>query len=87
MRSISVLKVFLILLLVSLAAASDTKKIYPFKGGIQTRAEKGLTREQIGFQQPEGTFFSQSWTFVYYLDDNSCGYLQFSYVRMGYVIL
>jgi hypothetical protein len=78
--------ILIILLLMSLASSSDTKRIYPFKGGVKTRAEKGLTRQEIAFQQPEGSFFTQSWTFVYYLDDASCGYLQFTYMRMGYLL-
>ncbi len=86
MRGFRFPAVFLFCFLFSLAAGSDAKRIYPFKGGIKTRAEKGLTREEIGFHQPGGTFFSQSWTFVYYLDDSSCGYLQFSYMRMGFLM-
>jgi hypothetical protein len=86
MRRIRMAGIFLFCLMVSLAGFPEGKRVYGFKGGVNTRAEKGLTREEAGFHEPEGKFFTQSWTFVYYLDDRSGGYLQFTYMRMGYFL-
>ncbi len=86
MRRICMLWISVFCFLVSLLAFPEGKRVYGFKGGVKARAEKGLTRDETGFHDAEGKFFSQSWTFVYYLDDRSGGYLQFTYMRMGYFL-
>ena len=77
---------FLIILALALVCGDSREKIYLFKGGVKTRPEQGLSREELGFYPPQGKFFSQSWTFIYYLEDGSGGYIQLSHLRLGYLL-
>ncbi len=74
---------FIFVISVSLKGDS-IKKLYKFKGEVNAQT-LGLTVNQIGFYSPQGHFFTQSWTFIYYLDNGGGGYIQFSYARVGFI--
>ena len=67
-----------------LALGQEIKQIYPFKGGVKAKPDKEVTKKDLAAVTPEGKFFSDGWTFVYYTDDGGGGYVQYSYIRMGY---
>jgi len=75
---------FILATALTLAAgtALAAKSIYNFKGGITTRAEKGLTKEDLKPIPDEGGFFSWTYTFMLYLDDDSSGMIQFTYGKL-----
>jgi len=79
-----VIGVFLIL--GTLAFGADTKPVYSFKGGVKVKPGKPITKNDLKVLEAEGKFFSQAWTFVYYLDDGGGGYIQFSHARFGYAV-
>jgi hypothetical protein len=66
--------------------AQDVKKIYGFKGGIKINPGVAITPKDLAPVAPEGKFFTESWTFVYYTDDGGGGYIQFSIARVGFAI-
>ena len=72
-----VLAALMVMLVASAAIAA--KKVYNFKGEIDTRDGKGLTKEQIAVPDDEGGFFSWTYTFMVYLDDDSSAMIQFTY--------
>ena len=75
-----------LLLAAGLALAVEVGPVYLFKGGVKLKAGKEVTRKDLEVEPAEGKFFSQGWTFVYYLDDGGGGYIQFSHARLGYTI-
>ena len=74
------------LLFASLIPAQEVKKIYLFPGGLKTSPGVAITARDLAPVEPEGKFFSESWTFVYYTDDGGGGYIQFSSARIGYAV-
>jgi len=70
----------------TLVIGDETKLIYLFKGGVKVNPGKVITKKDLAVEPAQGKFFSQSWTFVYYLDDGGGGYIQFSSARFGYTI-
>ncbi len=67
-----------------LALGGEVQKIYGFKGGVKVSPAAPVAKKDLAYIPPAGKNFSQSWTFVYYLDDGSGGYLQFSTLRLAY---
>ncbi len=57
--------------------------VYNFKGGVKTRADQGLTKQELQPAPASGMFFSWAYTFVYYLDDGSNGMIQYAYFAAG----
>jgi hypothetical protein len=70
----------------SLVSAEDIKQIYGFKGGIKINPGVAITPKDLAPVSPEGKFFTESWTFVYYTDDGGGGYIQYSIARVGFAI-
>jgi len=62
--------------------ALAAQKVYNFRGGVQTRADKGLTDPELAPQPSSGSFFSWTYTFMFLLDDDSSGMIQFTYWKM-----
>jgi len=71
-----------IALLVPAAIALAAGQIYDFKGGVQTRADLGIARQELEPMPSRGGFFTWTYTFVFYLDDNSSAMIQFTYWKM-----
>jgi len=61
------------------AAAWAAGQVYNFKGGVRTRADQGITKQQLKPMTPDSGFFSWTYTFMFYLDDDSSGMIQFTY--------
>jgi hypothetical protein len=72
--------IFFLFLMAGTALA--LKKVYNFQGGVQTRADKGITQEELAPTPSKGGFFSWTYTFMIYLDDGSSGMIQFTYWKM-----
>jgi hypothetical protein len=70
----------LLLLVAGSALAAD--QVYNFKGGVTTRAVQGITRQELEPMPGDGGFFSWTYTFMFCLDDNSSGMIQFTYWKM-----
>ena len=62
--------------------ALAAKQVFNFKGGVKTRAEKGITPQELEPAPDQGGFYSWTYTFMFYLDDNSSGMIQFTYWKM-----
>ena len=62
--------------------ALAVKRIYNFKGGVKTRADKGLATEELKPAPSQGGFFTWTYTFMLYLDDDSSGMIQFTYWKL-----
>jgi hypothetical protein len=60
-------------------------QVYNFKDGVKTRAEKGITKDELVPQSPEGFFYTWCYTFVLYLEDGSSAMIQYSYWRGAYL--
>lgn len=75
--------VLLVLLLLAGAVALAAGQVYNFKGGVKTRAEKEITKQELAPQPDQGLIFTWTYTFVYYLDDRSSGMIQYSYFKAG----
>jgi len=73
---------FVIGLMIVAGAAWAAKKVYNFKGGVTTRADKGITKQDLKPQTSDSGFFSWTYTFMFYLDDDSSGMIQFTYWKM-----
>jgi len=73
--------VFLTAALVA-GTALALQKVYNFKGGVKTRADKGISKQELAPQPTKGSFFSWTYTFMFFLDDNSSGMIQFTYWKM-----
>ena len=69
-------------LVLAAGAALAAKSVFNFKGGVTTRSEKGLTKEEFKPMPDEGGFYSWTYTFMLYLDDDSSGMIQFTYWKM-----
>jgi len=69
-------------LMLAAGAALAAKSVFNFKGGVTTRAGTGLTKEEFKPIPDEGGFFSWTYTFMLYLDDDSSGMIQFTYWKM-----
>lgn len=63
-------------------AALALEQVYNFTGGVKTRADKGLSKGELAPQPTKGSFFSWTYTFMFFLDDNSSGMIQFTYWKM-----
>lgn len=77
----NVRKIFaaLLVLLFLATAAYAAKQVYNFKGGVKTRATKGITKQELKpIPDPSG-FFTWTYTFMIWGDDSSSGMIQFSY--------
>ncbi len=72
-----------ILTLSTVVWAAD--KVYNFKGGVKTRADKGLLEKDIAPQDASGTFFTSTYTFMYYLDNGATGIVQFTYWKIPFM--
>ncbi len=71
------------LLVCGVARADKADKgVYNFKGGVATRADKGLTKEELKPMESPGGFFSWTYTFMCYLDDKSSMMIQFTYWKL-----
>jgi len=57
-------------------------RVYNFKGGVVTAAERGLSKEEIVPYNPEGGVKIWTYTFMIYLDDGSSGMIQFSFWKL-----
>jgi hypothetical protein len=75
-----------LLVICGLAISADVKPVYGFKGGVKVKPDRDVSKDDLKPIPAEGKFFSQAWTFVYYLDDGAGGYIQFSHARMGYAL-
>lgn len=64
--------------------SSDKAQLIHFPSQVNAKADKALSKEELGAKDPSQIFFSQSWNFFYLLDDSSCGYIQFSQSRILY---
>jgi hypothetical protein len=64
-------------------AAYAAKQVYNFKGGVKTRADQGLTKAQLAITPDQGSFFTWTYTFVGYLDDDSSMMIQFTYWKLA----
>ncbi len=64
------------------ASALAGGKVYNFPGGVQTRPDRGLTPEELKPAGDQGGFFSWTYTFMIYLDDESSAMIQFTYWKM-----
>lgn len=74
--------VFLAALLVIAGGALAARKVYNFKGGVKTRADKGLTREDLKPMPDQGGFYTWCYTFLFYTDDGSSGMIQLTYWKL-----
>jgi Svf1-like C-terminal lipocalin-like domain len=72
-----------LLVLSTVAFAAD--KVYNFKGGVKTRADKGLTEKDIAPKEEGGTFYTSTYTFMYYLDNDASGMVQFTFWKMPFM--
>ena len=72
--------------LCTLVFADEVKPIFAFPGGLKTSPGIAITPKDLAPVSPEGKFFTESWTFVYYTDDGGGGYIQYSIARVGYTI-
>jgi len=70
-------------LLLIFCSSDKTKPIY-FPSPINAKADKALSKEELGPKAPSRIFFSQGWNFIYFLDDGASGYIQFIQSRIGY---
>lgn len=77
---------WIVIALVMLASVADAAKpVFNFKGGVKTRADKGLTKDEIKPQTSDTTFFTTTYTFVVYLDDDSSAMIQFTYWKISII--
>ncbi len=73
----------LVMLICGMAWASGG--VYNFKGGVKTNADKGISKQELAPQEPEGWFYTWCYTFVLYLDDGSSAMIQTTYWRAAYL--
>jgi hypothetical protein len=65
--------------LLAAAAVLAAKPVYNFKGGVKTRATKGITKQELKPMPDQSGFYSWTYTFMLYTDDNSSAMIQFTY--------
>ena len=64
------------------ATALAGKGVYNFAGGVRTRPDAGLSKQDLKLMPEDGGFFSWAYTFMLTLDDGSSGMIQFTYWKM-----
>jgi hypothetical protein len=69
--------------LVMLAGAAwAAKQVYNFKGGVKTHADRGITKQELIPQPAENFFFTYTYTFMIYLEDDSSAMIQFTFWKV-----
>ncbi len=79
----SVLVIIVLLLTIFMHhQAYGADKVYNFKGGVKTRADKGLSNERVAPTYPDNWFSTWTYTFILIMDDGSSATVQFTYWKV-----
>ena len=60
-----------------------TKPVFNFEGSVKTRADEGLTKEEFKPQSADHWFFTSTYTFMFYLEDDSTAMVQFTFWKVS----
>lgn len=73
----------LLALVLAAGLAWAAKTVYNFKGGVKTRPDQGITKAELAPTPADSTFFTWTYTFLLYLDDDSSAMVQFTYWKLS----